>query len=179
MDETNINRILKDYSESGQVDETYRALNTRYDNIYHFVMNYSDYIYASHPYGGAEPMSMIEVHTLSYIEDHPGVTPTELVKFWNKTKGAISQILARLTDRGLIEKRKLPDNAKTLHLFVTEEGARISQAHKRFDIQDITRTVLALEEHLTVQELETFYKVLAVYNQVIRDDFANQAERKG
>lgn len=173
MDETNINRILKNYSEDGKVDEAYRALNTRYDHIYHFVMNYSDYIYASRPYGGAEPMSMIEVHTLSYIDDHPGVTPTELVRFWNKTKGAISQILARLADRNLIEKQKLPDNAKTIHLYVTEEGARISHAHKLFDIQDVTKTVLALEEHVSVQELETFYKVISVYNRVICDDISD------
>ena len=74
------------------INETYTNLNNKYHKLYQFVMNYSEYIYSRHDYANNKvPLTMVEVHTLSYIEDHPGVTATELVAYWEKTKGAISQ----------------------------------------------------------------------------------------
>lgn len=161
-----------DKSETA-VDAAYTALSKRYDKLYSFVMHYSEYIYSTHQYDAQLPvaLTMIEVHTLSYIEDHPGTTATELVRFWDKTKGAISQVLARLLSFGLIEKRNENGNAKTLHLYVTEQGRQISKAHKLYDINDITKTMSELQKRCTVDELEAFYKVVAIYDDVIRADF--------
>nr|MCR5347735.1 MarR family transcriptional regulator [Fretibacterium sp.] len=153
------------------IDEAYRALNARYNNLYQFVMHYATYIYSTHSYGGAEPLTMIEVHTLTYIEDHPGATSSDLVKYWDKTKGAISQVLTRLEQKGLISKEKTKDNGKTIHLYVTSEGQRLSEAHKLYDIKDIAKTVSHLQEKCTAEEIETFFKVISVYNEVMRKDF--------
>jgi len=153
------------------VDNLYKTLNDRYYNIYFFVMHYNDYIYSSHEYDNVHPLSMLDVHTLSYIEDNPGTTPQELIVYWDKTKGSISQILTRLTDMGLIEKRKAADNAKNLHLYVTPEGAKTSKAHKMYDIKDIAKTMSELQEKCSPEEIETFYKVIGVYNEVIKKDF--------
>lgn len=153
------------------VNETYKILNSRISNLYQFVMHYNEYIYSSHKYYGDQALTMIEVHTLTYIEDNPGTTPAELIKYWDKTKGAISQILGRLEKWGLITKRKKEGNAKNIHLYVTPYGARMSQAHKVFDINDIAKTMSQLQEKCTTEEIEIFYKVIAVYNDVIKKDF--------
>ena len=36
---------------------------------------------------------MMEIHTLTYIDDRPGITATELSKLWHKSKSAISQTI--------------------------------------------------------------------------------------
>lgn len=108
----------------GLIDETYTLLNGRHNILYQFVMRYDDYIYNTHDYGTGDALTMIESHTLSFIDDHAGTTVTELASFWRKTKGAISQIVSRLEGYGLIEKRKASDNGKTVLLYATETGKK-------------------------------------------------------
>ena len=153
------------------IDDTYQVLNARMSKLYYFVMHYNLYIHSSHRYGDAAPLTMIEVHTLSYIEDNPGVTPSDLVRYWDKSKSAVSQILNLLAERGLIVKQRCRENAKVVHLYVTDEGARISQAHKIFDIRDIAKTLGQLQKTCSAEEIDTFYKVIDAYNAVIREDF--------
>ena len=167
-------------SDSGMIDETFHALNERHNNIYQFVIHYNDYIVSVHDYGEGIPLTMIEAHTLTYIEENPGTTVTELAKYWGKTKGALSQTVTRLTDKGLVDKTKAADNAKNVRLYVTETGFRLSKAHKLFDTVDIAKTMGELREKCSVEEIEAFYKVLSVYNQVIKKDFEiNKRRTKG
>lgn len=157
--------------ESGFINETFQVLNGRHNIIYEFVMRYDDYIYAEHSYGTGYHLTMIEVHTLTYIEDHPGTTVTDLTGYWKKTKGAVSQIVSKLEDLGLVTKVKQEGNAKTVHLYVTETGLQTSRAHKLYDILDITKTLSQIQRECTSAEIDTFYKVLSVYYRVICKDF--------
>ncbi|MGL5437234.1 MAG: hypothetical protein ACRDBO_17960 [Lachnospiraceae bacterium] len=45
------------------------------------------------------------------------------------------------------------------------------QAHKLYDTVDIVKTMDKLRKECTTEEIENFYKVLAVYNKVIEEDF--------
>lgn len=153
------------------INDTYNILNDRHLLIYKFVMSYSDYIYSVHKYDNEMELTMIEAHTLSYIEDFPGVTPTDITEYWHKTKGYISNMITRLVKKGLIEKKKKEGNAKNIHLYITEKGLKISRAHKIFDIDDIGKTQSQLLKKCTVEDLESFYKVLDVYNEIIKNDF--------
>ncbi len=164
--ELNTNR-----NNDGMIDDSFHALNDRHNNIYQFVMKYNDYILSTHIYGEGIPLTMIEAHTLTYIEDYPGVTVTELAVYWNKTKGALSQTVSRLEEKGLVVKKKKEGNAKNLHLYPTEIGIRVSKAHKLYDTIDIAKTMGELRKECSAEEIESFYKVLAVYNKVIKKDF--------
>lgn len=158
-------------SETSYVNATFQALNNRHSIIYHFVMLYNDYIYADHDYGNGMPMTMIEVHTLSYIEDHPGTTVTTLSKHWQKTKGALSQIVSRLEKDGLVRKDKKEGNTKTVLLYTTKTGTEISKAHKLYDTLDIAKTLGKIGETCTPEEIDTFFKVINSYYGVILKDF--------
>ena len=157
--------------ESGFINETFQVLNGRHNIIYEFVMRYDDYIYAEHSYGTGYHLTMIEVHTLTYIEDHPGTTVTELTAYWHKTKGAISQIVSRLEDLGLVTKTKKEGNGKNVYLYITETGYQVSRSHKLYDILDITKTLSKIQKECTPAEIDTFYKVISVYYKVICKDF--------
>lgn len=166
----------KDLTSNDEIiNSTYATLNAKYQNLYQFVMNYSEYIYSKHDYlENQRPLTMLEVHTLSYIEDNPGVTATQLITYWNKTKGAISQILSKLEKEELITKQTTATNAKTKHLYITEKGRAISKSHKIFDILDTNRTMSQILEHCTSAEVDTFFKVITAYNEVIKKDFVKK-----
>lgn len=167
-----------DNNENSIIDQTFHALNERHNNIYQFVIQYNEYILSSHDYGEGIPLTMIEAHTLTYIEEHPGVTVTELSKYWNKTKAALSITVSHLTDLGLVQKMKHEGNAKNICLYPTEIGIRLSKAHKLYDTLDITKTMGELQKECTVEEIEAFYKVISVYNKIISKEFEINGGRK-
>lgn len=158
-------------TESSFINQTFQVMNNRHNIIYEFVLCYNDYIYAEHDYGNGTPLTMIEAHTLTYIEDHPGTTVTELTSYWRKTKGAISQIVSKLESLGLVMKKKKEGNAKTICLYVTECGFQTSLSHKLYDTLDITKTLSKIQKECTPAEIDIFYKVLSVYYNVISKDF--------
>lgn len=160
------------------LDETFRLLDKRHDNIYRFVMGYSNYILSEHDYGCGIPLTMIEVHTLTYIDDHPDATITEIARIWHKTKSAISQIVSRLERQGLLTKERQPDNARIVKLVPTELGHKVSRAHKLYDVRDIARTNEDLRQECSSEEIDAFYKVLEVFNRVMEKEFETLAPRR-
>lgn len=166
-------------NNTGIIDDTFHMLNERHNNIYQFVIQYNEYILSTHDYGEGIPLTMIESHTLTYIEDNPGVTISELASYWNKTKGAISQTVSRLEKWELVIKEKENGNLKNVHLYTTETGTRLSKAHKLYDTIDIVKTMDELKKECSTEEIDNFYKVISVYNKVIKKDFIiNKGRRK-
>lgn len=149
-----------------EIDKIYAQLSPRADKLYHFVMLYAEYIKTPRDYGDGEPITMTEVHTLTMIEDHPGLTVSDLAKWWRLTKSAISQAIKKLEARGLVYKVRDENNAKILHLFPTEAGVKLSTAHKLFDNMDIMQTSNDLLQTCTAEEIDTFYKVIDAYSKL-------------
>ncbi len=150
------------------VEQLLYQLNEKANLLYKFVMLYSDYTAEIQDYGTGEMINMVEVHTLTAIEDHPGVNVSELALMWNRTKGAISQIATRLENKGYIERRKNPDNAKIVELFPTERGVRLSQAHKRYDSVEVSKTLDELvRAGCTSEEIDAFFKVVSKYIDIL------------
>lgn len=100
-----------------------------------FIMAHYDAFKSLHDYGTGEYYTFVEVHTVTKIEEDPGITVTELAQKSNRTKGAISQTVARLETKGLVRKEKDADNSRCIHLYVTEKGLKLSQCHKKYDEQ--------------------------------------------
>lgn len=153
------------------IDEQFKTLNTRHNNIYQFVMLYYNYIISKHDYGTGESVSMIEAHTITYIEENPGTTVSDLASYWNRTKAALSQTVSKLVDKGFIEKIQSEKNKKTYLLYVTDKGLELSRAHKLYDTIDIAKTMGQLLEKCSPEELESFFKVIDEYIILIKNDF--------
>jgi len=91
-----------------------------------------------------------ETHTLEAIGNQPGITATRLAECLGVTKGAVSQTLARLKRKGLVDKTPDPNDAKILHLSLTETGTIVFAGHARFHARHDAGTVnalLALDDH--------------------------------
>ena len=110
------------------IDQVYQKETRNANMLYEFVILYHNYIYAQHTYE-AENCNMMEIHTLTYIDDSPGITVTQLSKIWHKSKSAISQTVKKLMEAGYVEKRYTEYDKKTACLYVTEKGKRLSSLH--------------------------------------------------
>ena len=86
-------------------------------------------------YGNGAVYTTVEVHTVTYIGMHPGITGKEIARAMGKTKGAVSQILKKLSAEGLIRRQANASNAKKQHLYLTEKGEQLKQFHRAYDME--------------------------------------------
>lgn len=147
-----------------EVDALYKELNIYADQEYVFAIFYERYINQLRDYGNGVLINMVEVHTLTMIADQPGITVNELAKQWRRTKGAVSQNVKKLSRKGLIRKERSEKDSRNVHLYVTGQGQELSDLHKKYDVEDILKLRSDLLKDCTQQELDTFYKVLTLFN---------------
>lgn len=138
------------------------------DLLYEFVIKYNDMMVQPRDYGTGELLNMMEIHLLTHIDETPGITVSELAFMWNRTKGAISQQVKKLEDKGYIKKVKHETNGKIVLLYTTEEGQKLSNAHKHYDIVDIMQTMKLLMNKCTIEEIDVFYKVVGEYIKILQ-----------
>ena len=130
------------------------------EDVYRFVMDSMDAYSAPHDYGTGDILNMVEVHTLSAIADAPGLCVTDVAKMWNRTLGAASRNVNRLCAKGLVKKEKLPGNDKTVHIYPTEQGARLARLHREFDRTQIAKVMEFLLSRHTEEEFRQFHSVV-------------------
>lgn len=83
-------------------------------------------------YGTSFFLYTSEIHTIADIGRNPGINVTELAKKQGKTKGAVSQVLARLEKKQLIVRMKEIDNDKTVFLKLSKEGVKAFEGYQMF-----------------------------------------------
>lgn len=78
--------------------------------------------------GGTLTLYGAETHMLERIGSAPGITATRLAEDLAVTKGAVSQTVAKLRDKGLIQREPAAANAGGL--FLTERGRTVFEEHR-------------------------------------------------
>lgn len=152
------------------VNNIFQQLNDRANLLYKFAMLYSDYVAENQDYGTGDLISMVEVHTLTAIEDNPGISVTELALMWNRTKGAISQTVTKLEKKGYVIRKKHTGKAKTVLLVPTESGIRLSRAHKMHDSVEVSKAMNdLLLAGCTVEEIDAFFHVVTKYISILEN----------
>lgn len=161
---------MDDSASKKMIDDTYAGLSRYADELYEFVLQYNDYMYRAQDYGNGDFIKMVEVHTLTMIEDNPGVTVSELAKLWRRTKGTVSVNVSALEKKGYIYRQKEGGNDKVVHLYATPAGVELSTIHKAYDNLDIVQTQSELLKHCTRDELDGFYKVVHTYLALLAEE---------
>ncbi len=141
----------------------FETFNERMMTVYLFVLKYNDYINNRHNYGADAALTMLEVHLLTDICDHPGSTVTSLAANWSRSVSATSQTIRKLMQKGLVTRTNSREDAKVFFLHPTEEGVRVSEMHKRYDVRDTVKTLKSLRHSLTAKEIEAMFKGLDVF----------------
>lgn len=148
-------------------DESYSDIDAV--DILHKVANMYTSTKIPHDYGTGEEYTSVEVHTLKEIADNQGITATELAKNHGTTKGAISQILKKVEGKGLICRQVDPDNDNRYHLFLTEKGKNLDEAHRRYDQISFGESMSMVREQFDEEEINIAFSVLESWLTVRRD----------
>lgn len=140
------------------------------DSLYTFVMESYDVYSKARDYGNGKKMNMAEIHTLSLIADNPGITVSGVSKMWNRTLSAASQNINKLYKKELIVKQKEKGNDKTIHLYVTESGMKLSDLHKEYDRKKLERTAKKFLETHSLDELNNALNVIKTGIAIIENE---------
>lgn len=86
-------------------------------------------------YGTSIPLSKAEIHTIVAVGNNPGINVTALADILGITKGAASQMIYKLVEKGTVEKRVSPDSDTEVILNLTNDGQKNYAAHDEYHSQ--------------------------------------------
>ncbi len=82
---------------------------------------------------GSVKLYRAEAHILEIIGKTEGVTSTDIVRKFDVTKGAVSQLIVKLCRKGLVQKQFREGNLKTQELSLTALGHATLLAHEKHE----------------------------------------------
>ncbi len=88
-----------------------------------------------------------ERHWLDMIGNHPGVNVTEFARAAGITKGAVSQVVKKLENKGLIRRYKGGNNDKEVFLELTRAGRDVFILHRKTNEETLKPLVAELRKH--------------------------------
>lgn len=103
------------------------------DLVHDFTMRNYDRAKKVRNYGVGTNCTPVEAHLLEKIYENPDSTVTQLAQRVDRSKAAVSQIVTKLEEKGLLTKTPRVDHAKKLCLRVTAKGERLTLAHIAYD----------------------------------------------
>ena len=114
----------------------------------------------SRDFGTGISMFRKEIHTLQAIGQHPKINITALADHMGVTKGAVSQMVAKLVKKGMVRKIYAEDNKKEVIMELTNLGWIGFRNHEKFhmDVFNIAREYYG--EQLKIK-LEMFMTVMS------------------
>lgn len=113
-------------------------------------------------FGNGIKLTQREIHSIDAIGDNPEANITQLAKMQGVTKGAMSQMVYRLVDKGYVRKVSAPDSDKELRLSLTLAGQDAWKAHKQYherqsgDATDILASLSPEESQVLTRVLDAF-----------------------
>lgn len=128
--------------------------------IFEWISIISQPMNVSHDYGDGRKFTPVEIHTISYIGDHPGCTVTEIAETWMKTKSAVSQLVKKLRLQGLVSVEQDKADEKQMLLRLTPSGKMADALHRRFDEIAWGRSLDYLKESYSEEEINNAFHVI-------------------
>ena len=109
-------------------------------------------------YGNME-LYRAEVHILEIIGDAKAVTATDIARNLEVTKGAISQVIAKLFNKGLLRKERRDGNSKRQELHLTPNGKKVLAAHEEREHSLLTQVGTRLKR-LRPEDVKDFSEIV-------------------
>ena len=98
-------------------------------------------------YGVGTDLYHSERHLIDQIGDHPEMNITELARYLGVTKGAISQTVKKLEDKGVVTRYKGVENEKEVFLEFSDIGRKVYKKHKEVHKESIIPLYEELEKY--------------------------------
>ncbi|MCP4584138.1 MAG: MarR family transcriptional regulator [candidate division Zixibacteria bacterium] len=108
-------------------------------------------------YGLDELIYPSEIHTIMIIGGKQGLGVADLAGRLGITKGAVSQMVNRLVDKGFINKSQDPDNGKRVILELTNKGKIAYYSHEKMH-EETDKELIKYLKSLKAKELSVIEK---------------------
>ncbi|MFZ0004526.1 MAG: MarR family transcriptional regulator [Methanoregula sp.] len=134
-------------------------LFTQWDRIMHKMTAIEE---SPFDFGTGDLLTRSEVHTLMAIGKKPGSNVTDLARFFDITKSAVSQMVNKLLQKNLVEKYHNKDNDKEICLRLSPRGRIAFLGHEQFHLKTHARIEQRLRE-MTDEEfrfLQEFFRII-------------------
>ena len=120
--------------------EEYRELAWLMERAIH---KYTQFEKKPQEYCNGLTLTQPEIHTVAIIGDQEGINVTKLAGLRGITKGAASQMIYKLVDKELVEKRVSPNSDSEINLYLTKKGKKARAEHRKRH-EDLNRKFEAL-----------------------------------
>jgi len=149
------------------------------DNIQGLIDRYIDLNFSIHRKGEVlvreqlgEELTNDQLYILRYISKAKFCTSTELAEHFDVQKSAITAIINRMWEKGIIMRTRDEKDRRVVYLTLTDKGNELyTQAEKR-----IFKLVESFIEKFDHEEINQFMNTYAKLNQVIINSKANNEE---
>lgn len=138
------------------------SFNVLMESIFELSRAYYDYQSKPRKYGTDDELFMVEVHLLNLIGEDSKINVTRISRKTNRTKGAVSQIIDKLVNKGLVHKSKNPFNNREVKLELSEKGKKIFHYHQYLDREKNEGILSELSEFTS----NDFKKYIAITNTI-------------
>ena len=115
-------------------------------------------------FGTGEDLYPSEIHTLAVVCSHGSLGVTDLARATGVTKGAVSQLLSRLEDKGLVSRTQDPDNRSRIIIAPTDKGMAAQAGHMAFH-REHDKEFLAFIASLPDEDYRVFQTLCIRLNQ--------------
>lgn len=112
-------------------------------------------------YGTGEMYTSVEAHTITNVFLNPGITAKEISEKTARTQSAVSQIVSKLTLKGLLKAIKDTEDNRRTCLYVTEKGEELAKAHLAYDEKAIGKGIEKLINEMGVEAMENFIQIFS------------------
>lgn len=117
-------------------------------------------------YGSNIELTRNEIHTINFIGKNEGINVTELAKLKGITKGAVSQMIYKLVEKGFVTKRISPNSDTEVQLELTDLGWSAYEAHRKYH-QEIHEEFFGLLNTMPDEAYEMMMEVARAFEQTI------------
>lgn len=121
----------------------YTELTALMERVIH---KYNQWENRKRTYGTDTLLSKSEIHTIVAVGNNPGINVTALADILGITKGAASQMIYKLVEKGTVEKKVSPDSDTEVVLHLTDIGKINYAAHNEVHKQTSDESIKLLEE---------------------------------
>ena len=120
-----------------------------------------------HTYSGGLLLYPAQAHMLEIIGDSAGISQSMIAAEYMITKGAVSQSISFLDEKGLIVKKPSQDSGRGVGLYLSERGREIFAEHRELHSEMIAE-VTRLAEKLPSEATEILLQMADVIEESIR-----------
>ncbi len=110
-----------------------------------------------------------EIHTIQLVGDNPGLNLRSLAAHHGVTKGAASQMVSRLCEKGFLERRASERSLAEIALVLTPKGEQALRGHEIYHTRADSLWRTALQD-MNQQDIAAVEKFLAAIERILNEE---------